>query len=66
MPKITVEAVLHPALSTYHGLSGSHAVWLALLFSALMVVAVSTWSFFRVRDARLAKPAAPGSDSMLP
>jgi hypothetical protein len=58
--------VLHPALGTYHGLSGSHAVWLAILFSGLMVIAVSTWGFFRVREARLAKAAGQGPDSMLP
>jgi hypothetical protein len=58
--------VLHPALGTYHGLSGSHAVWLVVLFSGLMVIAVTTWGFFRVRDARLAKAAGQGPDSMLP
>jgi hypothetical protein len=46
--------ILHPALSTYgHEISSGRAVWFALLFSTLMVIAVSTWGFFRVRDARL-------------
>jgi hypothetical protein len=46
--------ILHPALSTYgHEINSGRAVWLALLFSTLMVIAVSTWGFFRVRDARL-------------
>ena len=46
--------ILDPALSTYgHEISSGRAVWFALLFSTLMVLAVSTWGFFRVRDARL-------------
>ena len=48
--------ILHPAMSTYgHEISSGRAVWFALLFSTLMVIAVSTWGFFRVRDARLAR-----------
>jgi len=58
--------VLHPALGTYHGLEGSHAIWLIALFSGLMVIAVTTWGFFRVREVRLAKAAGQGPDSMLP
>ena len=56
--------ILHPALSTYHGLHGSHAIWFGVLFAGLMVGALATWGFFRVRDARLtreAERAAPGS-----
>jgi hypothetical protein len=46
--------ILHPALSTYgHEIDSGRAVWFALLFSTLMVVAVSTWGLFRVRDARM-------------
>jgi hypothetical protein len=46
--------ILHPAMSTYgHEISSGRAVWFALLFSTLMVIAVSTWGFFRIRDARL-------------
>jgi hypothetical protein len=48
--------ILHPAMSTYgHEISSGRAVWFALLFSTLMVVAVSTWGVFRVRDSRLAR-----------
>ena len=50
--------ILHPALSTYgHQVSGNRAIWFALLFSALMLVAVITWGFFRVREAREARQA---------
>jgi hypothetical protein len=45
--------ILHPALSTYGQLSSGRAVWFVLLFSTLMVVALSTWAYFRLRDARL-------------
>jgi hypothetical protein len=48
--------ILHPAMSTYgHEISSGREVWFALLFSSLMVIAVSTWGFLRVRDARLAR-----------
>ena len=47
--------IVHPALSTYGELSRGRAVWFALLFSTLMVLALITWGFFRVRDARLAR-----------
>jgi hypothetical protein len=49
--------IVHPALSTYGELSGTGAVWFVLLFSTLMVLALSTWAFFRLRDARLARTA---------
>jgi hypothetical protein len=49
--------VLHPALSTYHGLHGERAIWFGILFCGLMFAAVATWGFFRVRDARLAREA---------
>ena len=47
--------ILNPALSTYEEASGARAIWLILLFCSLMIVAVSTWGYFRVRDARLAR-----------
>jgi hypothetical protein len=47
--------ILHPALSTYGQFSGGRAVWFVLLFSTLMVIALSTWAYFRLRDARLAR-----------
>ena len=47
--------ILHPALSTYGELSSGRAVWFVLLFSTLMVIALSTWAYFRLRDARLAR-----------
>jgi hypothetical protein len=47
--------ILHPALSTYGELTGTGAVWFVLLFSTLMVIALSTWAYFKLRDARLAR-----------
>jgi hypothetical protein len=47
--------ILHPALSTYGQLTGTGAVWFVLLFSTLMVIALSTWAYFKLRDARLAR-----------
>ncbi len=48
--------ILNPALSTYgHHASHTQAIWLILLFSSLMIAAISTWGYFRLRDARLAK-----------
>jgi hypothetical protein len=47
--------ILNPALSTYEEASGGRAIWLILLFSSLMIVAISTWGYFRLRDARLAR-----------
>jgi hypothetical protein len=45
--------IVHPALSTYGELSGTGAVWFVLLFSTLMVLALTTWAFFRIRETRL-------------
>ncbi|MDX6607063.1 MAG: hypothetical protein QOD14_1603, partial [Solirubrobacterales bacterium] len=47
--------ILHPAMSTYGQFSGGRVVWFALLFSTLMMLALMTWAFFRLRDARLAR-----------
>jgi hypothetical protein len=48
--------ILHPALSTYgHEIHSGRAVWFALLFSTLMVIAVSTWGILRIRDARVGR-----------
>jgi hypothetical protein len=47
--------ILHPALSTYGEFSGGRAVWFVLLFSTLMVISLSTWAYFRLRDARQAR-----------
>jgi hypothetical protein len=55
--------ILHPALSTYGQLTGTGAVWFVLLFSTLMVLALTTWAFFRLRDARLAREAESGSSA---
>ena len=53
--------IVHPALSTYGELSGTSAIWFVLLFSTLMVLALTTWAFFRIRDARLARTADSGT-----
>src|SRR4051794_4686569 len=53
--------IVHPALSTYGELTGTGAIWFVLLFSTLMVLALTTWAFFRLRDARLARAAESGS-----
>ncbi len=53
--------ILHPALSTYNELHGGRTIWFALLFSSLMVLAVTTWGYFRVRDARAARAASAGA-----
>jgi hypothetical protein len=55
--------ILNPALSTYGEVSGTRAIWFALLFSTLMVLALTTWGFFRLRDARLARAAETGSSA---
>jgi hypothetical protein len=55
--------ILHPALSTYGHLSGTGAVWFVLLFSTLMVLSLTTWAFFRLRDARLARAEHTGSSA---
>ena len=36
--------IIHPALSTYGELSGTGAIWFVLLFSTLMVLALTTWA----------------------
>jgi hypothetical protein len=55
--------IVHPALSTYGHLSGTGAVWFVLLFSSLMIIALTTWAYFRIRDARLARAAEGGSSA---
>jgi hypothetical protein len=54
--------IMRPALSTY-GEHAEHAniLWIALLFSSLMVVALTTWGFFRVRELREARSNAAAS-----
>jgi hypothetical protein len=48
------EVILHPALSTYHHHAGqTSAFWFGLMFASLMVVAISTWAFFKVREIRM-------------
>ena len=50
--------IINPALGKKNGdLSGTTLIGLTLLFSALMLLAVITWGYFRVREARLAKAA---------
>ncbi len=55
--------IVHPALSTYGELSGTGAIWFVLLFSTLMILALTTWAYFRIRDARLARAAESGSSA---
>jgi hypothetical protein len=55
--------ILNPALSTYGEVSESGAIWFVLLFSSLMVIALTTWAYFRIRDARLARAAEGGSSA---
>ena len=52
--------ILNPALSTYGEVTGSGAIWFVLLFSTLMIIALTTWAYFRIRDARLARAAESG------
>jgi FG-GAP repeat len=47
--------ILHPALSTYNEVSSAGAFWFGVLFSSLMLVALATWGYFRVRAAREAR-----------
>jgi hypothetical protein len=49
--------IMRPALSTYghHAESSSGVFWFVLLFSSLMVVALATWAYFRIREAREAR-----------
>jgi Na+/melibiose symporter-like transporter len=53
--------ILHPALSTYSEESGHHIFFFVLLFSSLMLIALMTWGYFRVRDAREARAAETGA-----
>jgi hypothetical protein len=55
--------ILHPALSTYSEESGHHIFWFVLLFSTLMVIALTTWGYFRIRDARDARAQQSGSSA---
>jgi Na+/melibiose symporter-like transporter len=50
--------ILHPALSTYSEESGHHVFWFVLLFSSLMLVALATWAYFRIREVRDARAEA--------
>jgi hypothetical protein len=54
--------ILRPALSIYSD-HAQHAdiFWIVLLFSSLMVVALMTWGFFRVRELREARSNAAAS-----
>ena len=49
--------IVNPALGDNGHMSGATLIGLTLLFSALMLVAVTTWGYFRVREARLARAA---------
>jgi hypothetical protein len=44
--------VLHPQLSEYQRGSETQVFWLVVLFSALMGLALATWAYFRIREAR--------------
>jgi hypothetical protein len=55
--------ILHPALSTYSEESGHHIFWFVLLFSALMLAALTTWAYFRIRDARSHRAQHSGSSA---
>ncbi|MDX6625221.1 MAG: hypothetical protein QOE56_210 [Solirubrobacterales bacterium] len=55
--------ILHPALSTYNEVSGAGAFWFGILFSALMVIAMSTWAYFTLRNAREARIVRDGPPS---
>jgi hypothetical protein len=54
--------IMRPALSTYddHAEHGS-IFWFILLFSSLMLLALATWGFFRVRELREARSSAAAS-----
>ena len=53
--------VLNPALGTY-GHHSESSVWIiAILFSSLMIVALSTWAFFTVRSARTRASRGPST-----
>jgi hypothetical protein len=53
--------ILHPALSTYSEESGHHVFWFVLLFSTLMLIALTTWAYFRIREGRSAQTAESGA-----
>jgi len=55
--------ILHPALSTYSEESGHHVFWFVLLFSSLMFIALTTWAYFRIRDARASRAQHSGSSA---
>jgi hypothetical protein len=44
--------ILHPALTTYNEVSGAGVFWFGLLFGSLMLVALSTWAYFAIRERR--------------
>jgi hypothetical protein len=44
--------ILHPALSTYNHESSAGVFWFGILFGGLMIVALSTWSYFAIRERR--------------
>jgi hypothetical protein len=48
-------AIMHPALNTYSHISSRGAIVFGLLFASLMLVAVITWGYFRLREARWAR-----------
>jgi hypothetical protein len=50
--------IMHPALSTYQEHSHAGLVWFVLLFSTLMLLALATWGYFRIRDARASAAAS--------
>jgi hypothetical protein len=48
-------AIMHPALNTYSHISSRGAIVFGLLFASLMLIAVITWGYFRLREARWAR-----------
>jgi hypothetical protein len=46
---------MHPALNTYDEVSSRGAIVFGLLFGSLMLIALTTWGFFRVRELRWAR-----------
>ena len=54
--------IMRPALSTYNDHAGHGSIfWFILLFSSLMLLALATWGFFRVRELREARSSAAAS-----
>jgi hypothetical protein len=47
-------AIMHPALNTYNHVTSRGAIVFGLLFGSLMLIALSTWGYFRVRELRWA------------